>query len=135
MSLVFGDGTLGQVQNSTKGVPNSIRDGNIVGTLVPDRQDVLLVADGDDCAADLLAHHELLAEHGHDQVLPAPRGQTLAQSDDPLAAETVGLVLPQRLDALLKHVEVGVRVEVAWLPQVAVEHPKLLDRRKRSDKL
>ena len=33
---------------------------------------VLLEPDGDDGAADLLAHHELLAQHGQDQVFPAP---------------------------------------------------------------
>jgi hypothetical protein len=32
-----------------------------------------LESDGDDGATDFLAHHELFAQHGQDQVFPAPK--------------------------------------------------------------
>ncbi len=74
VGLVLGDGARGQVENPPEGVPDAVGDGVVVGRTIPHGEDVLLVANGDDGAADLLAHHELLAQHGQDEVLPAPGG-------------------------------------------------------------
>lgn len=52
-----------------------------------------LKADRHDGAADLLANHELLAQHGQDEVFPAAGRQAFPQTDDPLAAHFVGVVL------------------------------------------
>lgn len=51
---------------------------------------------GDDGTADLFSHHELLSQHGQDDVLPESTGQTFTQADDPLAAAAVGLILTGR---------------------------------------
>lgn len=45
----------------------------------------------------LLSNHELLAQHGQDQVLPAPRGQAFPQTDDPLPTHLIGIILNTRL--------------------------------------
>lgn len=52
-----------------------------------------LEAYGDHSPTDLLSHHELLAQHGQDDVLPEPTRQTLTQPDDPLPPTAVRLVL------------------------------------------
>lgn len=52
-----------------------------------------LEAYGDNSATDLLSHHELLSQHGQDDVLPEATGQAFPQADDPLAAAAVGLIL------------------------------------------
>ena len=44
---------------------------------------------------------------------------------DPLPAVLVGRVLPQRLDALLEEVEVGIVVHLVWQDDVVVQLPKL----------
>lgn len=43
--------------------------------------------------ADLLSYHELLPEHGQDQVLPAPGRQAFPQTDDPLSTHLIGIIL------------------------------------------
>lgn len=55
-----------------------------------------LEAYGDDGATDLLPHHELLSQHGQDDVLPESTGQTFTQADDPLPPAAVGLILKPR---------------------------------------
>lgn len=42
---------------------------------------------------DLLSNHELLPEHGQDQVLPATRRQAFPQTDNPLPTHPIGIVL------------------------------------------
>lgn len=122
MRLVLHDGVCWEVQDSSQSVSNSGRRHLVVGGFVPDGQDVLLwreeggghvsvscivswcskaswgfgthlEAYGDDGAADLLSHHELLSQHGQDDVLPEPAGQAFAQADDPLAPAAVGIIL------------------------------------------
>jgi hypothetical protein len=56
-----------------------------------------LESDGDNRAADLFPDHKLLAKHGHDEVLPAPGRETLAEANDPLAAETIGIILQKKV--------------------------------------
>lgn len=52
-----------------------------------------LEAHGHHGPADLLSYHELLPEHGQDQVLPAPRRQAFPQTDDPLSTHLIGIIL------------------------------------------
>ena len=49
-------------------------------------------------STDLLPHHELLAQHGQDEVLPAARRQAFPQPDDPLPAHLVGIVLEKQAE-------------------------------------
>ena len=76
MSFILNSGIVWQVQYPAKGIPKAICDPDIVSRAVPDGQDVLVVADGHDGAADLLSNHKLLAEHGHDQVFPTAGRKT-----------------------------------------------------------
>lgn len=55
-----------------------------------------LEADGDNSTTDLLPHHELLSQHGQDDVLPEATGQAFPQADDPLPSAAVGLILTGR---------------------------------------
>ena len=57
------------------------------------KEESYLKPDRDDCATDLFADHELLAEHGQDEIFPTPRSKTLAETDNPLAAVTIHFVL------------------------------------------
>ncbi len=91
--LVLHDGVRRQVEEAAEGALDAGRRGRVAGRLVPNGDDVLLEADGDDDAADLLADHELLAEHGHAEDLPVAGREALAEAHDPLAAVLVGLVL------------------------------------------
>ena len=133
MRLVLGDGAGRQVEHPPEGVPDAVRHGEVGGRSIPDGHDVLLKSNAHDGAANLLADHELLAEHGQDDVLPASVGDALAQADDPLAAVAIRLVLPHGFDAFLEEVKVGVAVEVAGTREVAVKRPKLLARRESAD--
>ena len=93
MSFILSNRARRQVEHPPERVSDPVRDSLVAGGSIPDGNDVLLEANGDDCAANLLADHELLAQHCHYEVLPAPGGEALAQSHDPLAAIAVCLVL------------------------------------------
>ena len=93
VSFILGDGAGRKVEHPPERVSDPVGDGLVAGGSVPDGNDVLLEANGDDGAANLLADHELLAQHCHDEVLPAPGGEALTQSHDPLAAVAISLVL------------------------------------------
>ena len=93
MSLVFNGRSRRQIQHSSKGVANAICDTNVVGSAIPDGQNILLIPDGNDCPANFLANHELFTEHGQNQVFPASGGQAFPQAYNPFAAVPVGLIL------------------------------------------
>ena len=42
MGLVLGHGALGKVEDPPEGVPDPVRHGQVVGSAVPDGEDVLL---------------------------------------------------------------------------------------------
>ena len=93
VSFILSHSARRQVEHPPERVSDPVRDGLVAGGSIPDGNDVLLEANGDDGAAYLLTDHELLAQHCHYEVLPAPGCEALAQSHDPLAAVTVCLVL------------------------------------------
>jgi len=133
--LVLHDGARRQVEHALERVPDARHRLRVVRRPVPQRQDVLLKADGNDGAADLLPDHELFPQHGEDEVLPAARREALLQSHDPLATARVGRVLPHRSDSLLEEVIVTVAGQLARPLHVTVEHPELLHGGKDADPL
>ena len=118
----------GQPQDLLDGIPKPIGGVPVGAGLVPDGDDVLAVADGDDGAADLpVGGGELLAEDGQDDLLPVPGGQALPQPHNPLATLGVAGVLPRRLDAVTEEVVVRRGREVVGTDQMVVHLPEFLD--------
>jgi hypothetical protein len=62
-----------------------------------------LKADRDHSPTDLLPHHELLAQHGQDQIFPATGGQALPQPNDPLATIFIRIILKKTTASKLKY--------------------------------
>ncbi len=52
-----------------------------------------LEANGHNGPTDLLAHHELLAQHGQDQILPAAWCQAFTKPDDPFTSTLISIIL------------------------------------------
>ena len=50
-----------QVEHPPEGVSDPVRDGLVTGGSIPDGDDILLEANGDDGATNLLTDHKLLA--------------------------------------------------------------------------
>ena len=74
----------------------------VLAVLRPHGQDVLVLSDRNDDAADLAPDvPELFTDKGHNEVLPVQGSETLhlAQAHDPLASVAVLGVLPRRRDA------------------------------------
>jgi len=126
VSFVLDDCSLREVENSSEGITDSVCDGCVVGRPVPDGEDVFVEPHRDHGPANLLTNHELLAKHGHQQVLPATLRQTFAEPHYPLATEPIRLVLPHGFDAVFENVEVGVRRQFRRPHQVIVNVPELL---------
>lgn len=103
MSLVLHDGVGRKVEDSAQCVSDAGSGRLVTGGFVPDGDNVLLHTENTEakyakcihnicvCVAwsyleahrhhsptDLLSHHELLPEHGQDQVLPAPGRETFS---------------------------------------------------------
>lgn len=88
----------------------NIPDLNVAAAVVlrPDAEDILSASDAENKAADLLTRLvELVADAGHEELLPVAVRNTLFQAHDPLASALVLLVFPHRPDALLKDVVIG----------------------------
>jgi hypothetical protein len=76
--------------------------------LGPYAEDILAAPHTQHKAADLLAcFHELVADEGHQQLLPVAVGDALFQTHDPLATALVLLIFPDRADALFEDMVVG----------------------------
>ena len=73
VSFILDGSSRGQVENPPESVSDSVGDCLVTRCSVPDAQDVLLKPDGHNGTTYLLPHHELLPQHGQDQVLPAAR--------------------------------------------------------------
>lgn len=131
--LVLHDGVGREVQNASKSVSDSRCRHLIAGRLIPYRQDVFLEANRDHHPTDLLSHHELFSQHGQNNVLPEPAGQTFPQPDDPLPSVLISFILPHGFDSLFKQVEVRVASQISRSHQVTVEFPELLHRCDRAD--
>lgn len=82
-----------QVQYSFESISDSCCCCLIACCAIPNRNNILLVSDGHYCATNFIVHHELFAQDRQDKILPATRGKSLPQSDDPLTPARVGLVL------------------------------------------
>jgi len=133
VSFILHDGVLWQIQHTSQNIPNPRCRRLIARVAVPDGDDILLVPQRHHSTADLRAHHELLAEHGEDQVLPATRREALLQAHDPLATVFVGLVLPHGADAVLEEMDVAVAGQLAGSHHVRVERPELFHGGERTD--
>lgn len=121
MSLVLHDGVGRKVEDSAQGVSDAGSGRLVTSSFVPDGDDILLETKSREAisqmsvydkvklcvsvswfyleaywyhsTADLLSYHELLPEHGQDQIFPAPRGQAFPQTDDPLSTHFIGIIL------------------------------------------
>ena len=119
-----------EVEDSLQGVADARRGASVVGGSVPDGEDVLVDSDRDNSSADLVSHHELLTQDREDQILPTAVRESLLESDDPLASQTVRLILPHRLDAVAEEMQVRVGAQFARPHDVRVQAPEGLDGRK-----
>lgn len=59
-------------------------------------QTLYLEAYRDNGSTDFFSHHELFSQHGQDDVLPEPTGQTFTETNDPLPPTAVRLILRER---------------------------------------
>ena len=101
---------------------------------VPQAEEVVVGAEGEDGAEGGDGGGELLADEGEDEEAPAAVGAVLGDGEGPLAAPAVVGVLPLRDDALLEHAEVGAcgqRGEVDVVPVA----PEVLDGVERAQPL
>lgn len=182
MSLVLHDGVGRKVEDPPQCVSDAGSRCLVTGGFVPNGDDVLLetgsgeaIAECEQCIngvcvcvfwlylkaywhhgpTDLLPYHELLPQHGQDQVFPAPWCQAFPQADDPLSAHLIGIILtttrawvsktvlsfennkqisflkpttdlPHGFNALLEEVEVTMACQVTWTDHVTIETPELL---------
>ena len=82
----------------------------VAAVAVPKRDDVLVVAHGENGAANVVL--KLLADHGQQQGLPVSVSHSLPNTNDPLPALLVCLVLPGRRDPAAEDVQVTCRREL-----------------------
>ena len=103
----------------------------ITPVFVPNWNCILVASNRNDDTIDLVLVSELLADDAHDQVFPKfVRHKCLALIEPNLPSATfrILLVLPRRLNALNKHIDLGTGLQFIRSLDVLVHAPKLLDR-------
>lgn len=76
--------------------------------LGPNAQNILTTPNTQHCSTDFFTgFQKLVTDNDQEQILPVAISDTLLQSNDPLPAPLVGLVLPDRPDPLFEYVVVG----------------------------
>lgn len=126
MSLVLQHGMTGEHENLPHCILNPLLCSLIICGTVPDGDDVFVVADGEDSPTNLVTQLELfVGEEGDDEVFPEAGGQAFAETDHPLAATSVGRILPDRLDSLTEDVEISVHGQLSGPLHMIVDCPKL----------
>lgn len=108
MRLVLDREVSRKIEDSFEHVPYSICTSDVRRRAVPNGQQVFGILRRKDDAADFRTDEELLTKHGHANVLPSPVHFVLPQPEDPLSAFDVLRVLPHRLDATLKEVQLAI---------------------------
>ena len=101
----------------------------ITPVFVPNWNCILVASNRNDDTIDLVLVSELLADDAHDQVFPKFVGYkwlTLIETNLPSATFRILLVLPRRLNALNKHIDLGTGLQFIWSLDVLVDAPKLL---------
>lgn len=109
MRLVLDREVSRKIEDSFKHISYSICTADISRRAVPNGQQVFRILRRKDDAADFRANQELLAQHGHANVLPSSVHFVLPQPQNPLATFDVLRVFPHRLDATLEEVQLAIR--------------------------
>jgi len=101
--------------------PQRVHRDLIVPLAVPQRQRVVVEAQRQHGAADVLAVRHRLADEGEDEVLPQGVGDPLAHFEGDLAASSVCLVLPHGLDAVAEQHNVHRAADAVGAQHVTAE--------------
>jgi hypothetical protein len=97
--------------------------------LGPDTQDIFLSSNAENSSANLVAgFHELVANHGKEEVLPVAIANTFLQPHYELAAFAICFVFPDRTDALSEEVVVRHTWQHGRTFEMGVDCPKVLHR-------